>query len=662
MRVKPRIILFIALAITESIIMLLLSALSDYHINQWILVIFDASVVSLVAIGVINQFFKNGTLVLNQSEKSEFIAFKIGILVFTIEALLMFVLDLLNFNLNTWQSGLLDALVLSLLSVVFVCFIILRPAIGEVPSQQPGLTRFEPIMVNSILAYLCFAIILLLGLLASYQTELKQKRQEVEQQESIELKLAKVAFLDRLNNASRDLLVYSREFESLNSIDNSMDILQENYRNIIAIKEYYVQIRVLNLQGQEIIRVHHKGSKIEVSPKHQLQDKSDRYYFKEAIKLKVNQVFISRLDLNVEQGVVERPFKPMIRLATPIVNKADKKIGVMVINLQGDYLLSKLQEISETSNGKLMLLNNEGYWLFGGDDQTNWAFMFDDKLSFNFQREYPEIWKKIKPMHTGKIESDLTSVILQHIEFSPESITEKFSEKVSVQGDARHWPVWKFVSLITPKQISAKLIQTQISLTVLYFCILLLAAFGTILLANAMMTSRKYQAEVQRFAFHDHLTGLCNLRLFTVKMAQELTRSRRESNGLALMYFDLDYFKLINDELGHEAGDEALKEAAVRLKNSLRESDIIARIGGDEFAALLLEPGDVQDIMVLAKRIVASFEQPFELLGHRRHLGISIGIAILTDNTESNISLTQRADHAMYEAKRAGRNCFKFSP
>jgi diguanylate cyclase (GGDEF)-like protein len=642
----------------------MLAVIADNHISQLPLVILDASVLSLVAIGVINQLFKNGLLVLHRHERLKYIAFDIGIIVFTIEAVIMLSFELLPLNLNTWQLGLVDVFALSFFSVVFIRFLILKPTKLGVFSHKTESKHFEPIIISSILAYICFAIILLVGLLASYQKQFELKRQDIEELEVTELKRAKVAFLDRLNNTSRDLLIYSHDSDIqplLNGSSHAQNSLEINYRHILAIKDYYAQIRVLNTQGKEVIRVQRNESMIKITPQQQLQDKSDRYYYKESIKLQVGEIYISPLDLNVEQGVIELPLNPMIRIATPIVDEEGKKAGIIIINLCGNYLLSKLQSTIEKSSGKVMLLNSESYWLFGGDSKTNWAFMFDDKLTMNFQQKYPDVWKKIIYMQSGKIQSKFTNTIVKHIEFNPASITDEFSAKPRVQYNERHWPIWKLVSIIFSKQITEKLNQTQKSLTIIYFGILFVAACGTILLAHAMITSRKYQLEVKKQAFYDHLTDLCNTRLFTKIMEQEFTRSKRDSTGLALMYFDLDYFKVINDELGHKAGDEALKEAAIRLENCLRECDTVARIGGDEFAALLPRPGNLHDIMDVAERIIESFRQPFELLGHRRNLGISIGIAISRRDNENYSTLTQRADNAMYEAKRDGRNCFKFS-
>ena len=662
MLAKPLAILFLSLAITETVIMVLFSEFSSEYLGPWLPSLFDASVVSLVAIGVITQLLKKRLIVLHRNARAEFIAFEIGIIVFIIEAIMMFALNLLPFTLNDWYAGVFDVAVLSSLSVIVIYFLLLKPAVNETQNKENDTVSFEPIIISSLFAYLCFAILLLMILFTSYQQQLEERKQELALKEVTELNAIKNEFLDRLNGASRDLLILANELdlqEFLHGSTHSTVELHNSYQNIIMFKDYYVQVRVLNTKGKELVRVQRNGEDIEVSSSQQLQDKSDRYYFKEAIQMAIGEVFISPLDLNVEQGIVEQPFNPMIRLATPIANSVGEKIGIIVINIRGNHLLNKLQSASKTFLGKKMLLNSDGYWLFGGENNDNWAFMFANNFSKRFEKKHPGIWQKIQNTQQGQIEINTNCFIFQTIEYSPALMnTESFPIG---HAKIRHWPVWKLVSIIPATLIKDQLRPTKKLLIFLYCSFLVFAALGTIQLARAVNNRRKCEEEIRTLAFYDHLTGLCNRRLFSEIMEQEIARIRREPKGLALMYFDLDYFKVINDELGHDAGDLALKEAASRISNNLRDCDSVARLGGDEFAALLPNPGSTSDLTVIAERLIESFKQPFDLFGNERFLGISVGIAMQKDKNENSFSLIKRADHAMYEAKRSGRNDFRFS-
>jgi diguanylate cyclase (GGDEF)-like protein len=159
-------------------------------------------------------------------------------------------------------------------------------------------------------------------------------------------------------------------------------------------------------------------------------------------------------------------------------------------------------------------------------------------------------------------------------------------------------------------------------------------------------------------AFHDALTGLPNRQLFSDRVNHSLARSRRHGSVLAVLFLDLDNFKVVNDSLGHDIGDQMLVAVAGRLLRCLREEDTAARLGGDEFAILLEDITDMDDASDVAARILTALSDPFVLNGQEVFAAASIGIAI-SDNTYRSVDeLLRDADVAMYGAKRAGRARF----
>jgi diguanylate cyclase (GGDEF)-like protein/PAS domain S-box-containing protein len=177
------------------------------------------------------------------------------------------------------------------------------------------------------------------------------------------------------------------------------------------------------------------------------------------------------------------------------------------------------------------------------------------------------------------------------------------------------------------------------------------------------ITARKrLEVELRQMAHHDALTGLPNRRLFIDILDLELAETRRHQNKLAVLFLDLDRFKHINDTLGHDIGDELLKEVAERLRHSIRESDTVARIGGDEFNILLADIANADDISGIAKKIVDAIKEPFWIRGHQLHSSTSIGISIYPDDADTTDALFKSADIAMYHAKRGGSTCQFYSP
>lgn len=187
------------------------------------------------------------------------------------------------------------------------------------------------------------------------------------------------------------------------------------------------------------------------------------------------------------------------------------------------------------------------------------------------------------------------------------------------------------------------------------------------------ITDRKQsEREIYRLAYFDSLTGLANRVLFKDRLTQALAHAGRYHSALAVLFLDLDRFKVINDTLGHNVGDLLLKQVAGRLSDSVRHSDSVsrsvdkeenhslARLGGDEFTVLLTNLRDVQDAGTVARRIVDAMAKPFLIEGREIFVTISVGIAIFPVDGESIDALLKNADSAMYYAKENGRNNFQF--
>ncbi|SEQ14964.1 sensor domain-containing diguanylate cyclase [Piscibacillus halophilus] len=171
------------------------------------------------------------------------------------------------------------------------------------------------------------------------------------------------------------------------------------------------------------------------------------------------------------------------------------------------------------------------------------------------------------------------------------------------------------------------------------------------------ITERK-EAEQQVFylANNDPLTGIPNRRYFKKKLEKELTKSGHTGDHLAILYIDCDNFKQINDDLGHDTGDEFLQHLSKRLRNCLREDDIIARIGGDEFNVLLTGVEKEKDVLKVAERLIRASSEPWEIKGNVYHVTISIGVAIAPMDGTSVDDLIRKADRALYQAKASGKN------
>jgi diguanylate cyclase (GGDEF)-like protein len=175
------------------------------------------------------------------------------------------------------------------------------------------------------------------------------------------------------------------------------------------------------------------------------------------------------------------------------------------------------------------------------------------------------------------------------------------------------------------------------------------------------ITDRKAADEqIRSLAFYDSLTGLPNRILLQDRVAQALARAGRHQDKVALLFLDLDRFKVINDSLGHSVGDLLLQEVSVRLKRQTREQDTVARLGGDEFVVVLSGVKQIEDCAITAERMMNALSSEFVIQGHSLNVSCSLGISIFPDDGKDSETLVKHADAAMYCAKEKGRNNFQF--
>lgn len=183
---------------------------------------------------------------------------------------------------------------------------------------------------------------------------------------------------------------------------------------------------------------------------------------------------------------------------------------------------------------------------------------------------------------------------------------------------------------------------------------------GRVLCVQDISAQRRLEEELRQAALYDPLTQLPNRRLLRDRMEHALSLRTRRSTGVAAMFVDLDGFKRVNDTFGHHVGDEVLIEVSRRLAECLRECDTLARHGGDEYVMLLEEVTDQEQVTSIAQRILAGFAEPVRTIMGDISVSASVGVHVARDGDDYD-SLLRAADRAMYDAKRAGHGCVRFS-
>ena len=223
-----------------------------------------------------------------------------------------------------------------------------------------------------------------------------------------------------------------------------------------------------------------------------------------------------------------------------------------------------------------------------------------------------------------------------------EAVFEVYSDVTEMLATQR-WAQW---------QVAGVLLVLQVALY-LFLWLVVRKADGIIAAQTAMQAAK--EAEIRHQAHHDALTGLANRTYFIERLGESLTEARHSQRTGALLFIDLDRFKMVNDSLGHAAGDMLLKTVANRIRGCLRQSDLLFRLGGDEFTVIAMEIPAAESAALLARRIIASVSAPITLYGNDVSVGASIGIALFPGDGEAPEQLVKNADAAMYNAKQRCR-------
>lgn len=563
--------------------------------------------------------------------------------------------------------------------------------------------------------------------------------------------------------------------------------LERLMQNISHTYHRFDQIRLLDSSGHELVRVNLEGNEARPVSFEQLQDKSGRYYFNEARRLEPGQVFVSHMDLNVEQGQLELPYKPVLRFATPVVDAEGRTAGVLVLNyLAEDMLASFRTQMSRRQGQQGMLIDAQGYWLSNHERSNEWG---DDlgRPEHRFASLYPNAWPVITEQGSGMLENkhglfrfqkmssfDFGDAHLPHyvasqgiqlapvslsntdwtlVIFIPDSVIQEHSllyqpfgrtvlgimvlfiigaalliaiTSVQYQARLRHdrrisaelndlyehapcgyhsldargyiirinqtelgWlgyardevigqPFRQFLTedsrhrfdaffnaLKTDRQIENIVLEMQCKNGSTFYVSISATSLkdsrGHFAMARTSVFDISDRIELEQKLAHqanvDELTGISNRRHFYERGEIELKRALRYQHTLALLMIDADYFKQINDRHGHDGGDVVLKALANSVTGSLRELDVFARFGGEEFIVLLPEIS-ASEAEKVAERLRRQLEQLViaSPTGEQITFTVSVGLAMLEPDDKNLDDLIKRADIALYQAKAQGRN------
>ena len=256
-----------------------------------------------------------------------------------------------------------------------------------------------------LLSFLLWFLPLLGTVSYIYHIEVNSFRKELSSEELLSVHVGKEVIIKDLEAISADVLMLAKqtEFYELPSAPSQSDFagLNREFLLLSQIKQHYDQVRFIDHNGQEVIRVNLKNGLSTIVSPEQLQNKANRYYFKDAFELAEGEIFVSPFDLNIEHGEIEKPFKPMLRFASPVFDKKGIKRGIVILNYLGSKLITDFKEATTHKNTDSMLLNNKGFWLYSIDSSNEWGFMLNNNR--RFENLYPSAWQYIDDNDVGQV-------------------------------------------------------------------------------------------------------------------------------------------------------------------------------------------------------------------------------------------------------------------
>ena len=337
-------------------------------------------------------------------------------------------------------------------------------------------------------AFLPLALLIVSAAYAIYVVDSNgQIKLKVQQNQSL-INLQKESITQDFTLAASDILFLATESELQEAFeDGDAQHLRQaaiELQNFVKAKKIYDQLRFIDNSGMERIRINLVGTDAIIVPDEKLQSKANRYYFTEALKLKAGEIYISPLDLNIENGEIEQPYKPMIRFTTPVMDSRGNRLGFLVSNYYGQVMLDHFIGIHTEDPELSHLVNSDGYWLHSNPHGLEWGFMFADKKQISFKNDHSEAWQQISTKERGHIELDKGIYCFTTIHPLQRILAD-------YQIDSQHQiGEWKVISFDSRANLNAVLANTKNIISIWTIISLLLATIISGLLARAI-SSRK---------------------------------------------------------------------------------------------------------------------------------------------------------------------------
>ena len=268
---------------------------------------------------------------------------------------------------------------------------------------MPKIFKTDNYLYSLLIIFILIMTSLLLAFAVYKQKDIINDKNFLEQSQAALVKIGRDLTINELEQIVADIKYLNTSPLFLEYVNNGMDknSVEDEWMVFSDSKMKYDQLRYLDDQGNELLRINYNKGQPEIVAEDLLQNKKDRYYFTETIKLGPGEIYMSKFDLNIEGDSIEQPEKPMIRFGIPVFDKNNVKTGVFVANYLGENIKQKLFDLTDGTVGSIQLINKDSYWLIGPDKVKEWGFMYPGRENYTFKDIFPSEWERITKEKKG---------------------------------------------------------------------------------------------------------------------------------------------------------------------------------------------------------------------------------------------------------------------
>ena len=504
-----------------------------------------------------------------------------------------------------------------------------------------GHTRPRARITYFLRVFLPAALLVLLAVAYLKREDERRVEAQLQAAQEVAVRLGVETLAREVDGARRDaqLMVGMQRLQAAladPSPERLADVTRD-FQLFARVQQAYERVRWIDPTGRERISVALAGEEGKVVPAGELRTLQDRYYVSAGERLNPGEVFLSGLDRSHDGREAPSETAPVVRVVTPLFDGKGVRRGLLVLDLRAEAMLARFADVTRDSPGRTWILNGSGFAIGGTARAGDPSDPLAQRASLR-DTDAPA-WEQIRASPQGAWRSDSGTWVWR---------------AARPAEDTESWIVASFV----PRggaMAGARPYQ-RAHIIVGLAALLFISGVGWVL-ASTLQGMAQSRAALEAQAVTDALTGLGNRRGFFAKLAELWSLQRRRPDiPVGVLMLDLDHFKSVNDQHGHRAGDDVLREFGQRLAGAIRTTDFAARLGGEEFG-VILSGSNREGIAQFAERFRAEVaSRAFKAGGETLSITVSLGGASMQAEDTSPEQALERADKNLYRAKEAGRN------